>query len=169
MQGGSTQFPPSRRFVHRTADTARPEVGCTPGRQPRELVQSSSENDIGQPKLSFSEDGCTKCQKPNALQQQRGLNPSGNDGRQAARSGNSVLPNSCHLNGGCALKPAGCAISAPRPKWSVSLLLLSGRFTQESGHASFLTVTSALIGSCFSGYNLPKRGAFSLVQNGWKN
>ncbi|MGI0844228.1 hypothetical protein ACRCQN_31465, partial [Pseudomonas aeruginosa] len=34
--------------------------------------------------LSFSEDGCAKCQKPNALQQQRGLNPSGNDGRQAA-------------------------------------------------------------------------------------
>lgn len=33
----------------------------------------------------------------------------------SARSGNSVLPNSCHLNGGCALKPAGCAISAPRP------------------------------------------------------
>lgn len=34
--------------------------------------------------MSFSEDGCAKCQKPNALQQQRGLNPSGNDGRQAA-------------------------------------------------------------------------------------
>ncbi len=39
--------------------------------------------------VSFSEDGCAKCQKPNALQQQRGLNPSGNDGRQAARSGRS--------------------------------------------------------------------------------
>jgi hypothetical protein len=37
----------------------------------------------------------------------------------SARSGNSVLPNSCHLNGGCALKPAGCAISAPRPKRTV--------------------------------------------------
>lgn len=45
-------------------------------------------------RLSFSEDGCAKCQKPNALQQQRGLNPSGNDGRQAARSGQWQL----HLN-----------------------------------------------------------------------
>ena len=35
----------SRRFVYRTADAARSEVGCTPGGQPRELVQSSSEND----------------------------------------------------------------------------------------------------------------------------
>lgn len=41
--------------------------------------------------VSFSEDGCAKCQKPNALQQQRGLNPSGNDGRQAARSSHSSL------------------------------------------------------------------------------
>ena len=30
----------SRRFVYRTADAARSEVGCTPGGQPRELVQS---------------------------------------------------------------------------------------------------------------------------------
>nr|ALG87835.1 hypothetical protein [uncultured bacterium] len=31
--------------MYRTADAARSEVGCTPGGQPRELVQSSSEND----------------------------------------------------------------------------------------------------------------------------
>ena len=31
--------------MHRTADTARSEVGCTPVGLPRELVQSSSEND----------------------------------------------------------------------------------------------------------------------------
>ncbi|WP_217695518.1 hypothetical protein, partial [Pseudomonas aeruginosa] len=31
---------------------------------------------FGGTRLSFSEDGCAKCQKPNALQQQRGLNPS---------------------------------------------------------------------------------------------
>ncbi|MGQ5490940.1 hypothetical protein ACUH78_19055, partial [Thauera sp. ZXT1-4] len=41
--------------------------------------------------VSFSEDGCAKCQKPNALQQQRGLNPSGNDGRQAATKSHSKL------------------------------------------------------------------------------
>jgi hypothetical protein len=33
------------------------------------------------PVVSFSEDGCTKRQKPTALQQRRGLDPSGNDGR----------------------------------------------------------------------------------------
>lgn len=32
--------------------------------------------------LSFSEDGCTKRQKLTALQQQGGLDPSGNDGRE---------------------------------------------------------------------------------------
>lgn len=39
-----------------------------------------------------------------------------------------------------------------RPKWSISMLLLSGGFTQESGHAPFLAVTSALIGSFFSAH-----------------
>lgn len=43
----------SRRFVYRTADAARSEVGCTPGGQPRELVQSSSENDSHAATLDF--------------------------------------------------------------------------------------------------------------------
>lgn len=43
--------------------------------------------------MSFSEDECTKRQKPTALQQQRGLDPSGNDGREPAIwSRSSVKP-----------------------------------------------------------------------------
>lgn len=44
------------------------------------------------------------------------------------------------------------AMAGNRPKWSISMLLLSGGFTQESGHALFLAVTGALIGSRFSAH-----------------
>ena len=44
VQGSSEQ---SRRFVHRTPETFRSEVRCTQDGQPNELVQLSSENDIG--------------------------------------------------------------------------------------------------------------------------
>lgn len=86
--------------------------------------------------LSFSEDSCTKRQRPTALQQRKGLDPSVNDWRLPASSRQSSPLQTGQVKDCFTFKPAGRLTTASRPKLTFSYCLESSRYAPLTGHSA---------------------------------